>query len=148
MTLLWVVQFIHEWQNITSSQQTYSVETTSLQRCCNVDVVTTLCVCWVRSDSESLYTQTIGAVVTFKIIVFYMFHNGVALSECCSCYIWLASCFAVSRIVLCKVIHIYLQGVYDLSNTMYIGQHRFCLFVLRFYGPVNPMGHVERGQFT
>ena len=23
-----------------------------------------------------------------------------------------------------------------------------CLFVLRFYGPVNPMGHVERGQFT
>ena len=22
------------------------------------------------------------------------------------------------------------------------------LFVLRFYGPVNPMGHVERGQFT
>ena len=26
----------------------------------------------------------------------------------------------------------------------------FCdnLFVLRFYGPVNPVGHVERGQFT
>ena len=27
----------------------------------------------------------------------------------------------------------------------------FCLlfvFLLRFYGPVNPMGHVERGQFT
>ena len=23
-----------------------------------------------------------------------------------------------------------------------------CLFVLRFYGPVNPMGHAERGQFT
>ena len=23
-----------------------------------------------------------------------------------------------------------------------------CLFVLRFYGPVNPVGHVERGQFT
>ena len=23
-----------------------------------------------------------------------------------------------------------------------------CLFVLRFYGPVNPRGHVERGQFT
>ena len=23
-----------------------------------------------------------------------------------------------------------------------------CLFVLRFYGPVNPMGHVERGQFS
>ena len=23
-----------------------------------------------------------------------------------------------------------------------------CLFVLRFYGPVNPWGHVERGQFT
>ena len=23
-----------------------------------------------------------------------------------------------------------------------------CLFVLRFYGPVNPLGHVERGQFT
>ena len=23
-----------------------------------------------------------------------------------------------------------------------------CLFVLRFYGPVNPMGHVEHGQFT
>ena len=22
------------------------------------------------------------------------------------------------------------------------------LFVLRFYGPVNPKGHVERGQFT
>ena len=22
------------------------------------------------------------------------------------------------------------------------------LFVLRLYGPVNPMGHVERGQFT
>ena len=22
------------------------------------------------------------------------------------------------------------------------------LFVLRFYGPVNPIGHVERGQFT
>ena len=22
------------------------------------------------------------------------------------------------------------------------------LFVLRFYGPVNPMGHVERVQFT
>ena len=24
----------------------------------------------------------------------------------------------------------------------------YCLFVLRFYGPVNPIGHVERGQFT
>ena len=23
-----------------------------------------------------------------------------------------------------------------------------CLFVLRFYDPVNPMGHVERGQLT
>ena len=23
-----------------------------------------------------------------------------------------------------------------------------CLFVFRFYSPVNPMGHVERGQFT
>ena len=23
-----------------------------------------------------------------------------------------------------------------------------CLFVLRFYGSVNPMGHVERSQFT
>ena len=22
------------------------------------------------------------------------------------------------------------------------------LFVLRFYGPMNPIGHVERGQFT
>ena len=22
------------------------------------------------------------------------------------------------------------------------------LFVLKFYGPVNPLGHVERGQFT
>ena len=29
-------------------------------------------------------------------------------------------------------------------------QLTFFLFVLRFYGPVNPMalGHVERGQFT
>ena len=24
----------------------------------------------------------------------------------------------------------------------------FVLFVLRFYGPVNPMGHIERDQFT
>ena len=24
---------------------------------------------------------------------------------------------------------------------------QFCLFVLRFYGPLNPMGHDERGQF-
>ena len=23
-----------------------------------------------------------------------------------------------------------------------------CLFVLNFYGPVKPMGHVERSQFT
>ena len=27
-------------------------------------------------------------------------------------------------------------------------QEKICLFVLRFYGPVNPMGHVEHGQFT
>ena len=26
--------------------------------------------------------------------------------------------------------------------------YSFQLFVLRFYGPVNLMGHVERGQFT
>ena len=29
----------------------------------------------------------------------------------------------------------------------YVSYQR-CLFVLRFYGSVNPMGHVERGQFT
>ena len=30
----------------------------------------------------------------------------------------------------------------------YLGSAVFNLFVLRFYGPVNPVGHVERGQFT
>ena len=30
----------------------------------------------------------------------------------------------------------------------FTGYCSFCLFVLRFYSPVNPMGHVERSQFA
>ena len=33
------------------------------------------------------------------------------------------------------------------ARALKLGEWIFYLFVLRFYGPVNPMGHVERGQF-
>ena len=37
----------------------------------------------------------------------------------------------------------------QLINQAAFESSRFLVsFVLRIYGPVNPMGHVERGQFT
>ena len=42
--------------------------------------------------------------------------------------------------------HISAQYI-DCGNLLELPR-RGCLFVLRFYGPVNPLGHVEHGQFT
>ena len=42
----------------------------------------------------------------------------------------------------------FLSGYPPVKKEENIFISKFCLFVLRFYSPVKPMVHVERGQFT
>ena len=51
---------------------------------------------------------------------------------------------------MCKVLsgHLRLRYQHMPEDTVSDDTANIYLFVLRFNGPVNPMGHVERGQFT
>ena len=65
-----------------------------------------------------------------------------------------------STIIFQQSLHMYINPAVlkdqNLEDTVYMTQFKFslpfkwniCLFELRFCSPVNPMGHVERGQFT
>ena len=63
------------------------------------------------------------------------------------CLVLRSSCWVRESCLLCFT---FVCKECTVRCDMFAPQHSVigCLFVLRFYGPVNPRGHVECGQFT